>query len=76
MINTDGMSAEKVLSAEGGDEMEALRMWAWFATRHAGGKVTVSYNEFMSLVNQGSATLYWSIDSATLALTIVAESSR
>jgi hypothetical protein len=70
------MHAEKVIQpscgeAGEGEELESLRMWAWFAIRAAGGKVVVSYDEFFSC--QGGATLLWDIDPTTLALTIVAE---
>lgn len=67
---TDGMHAEKVL-ADDDEELKALRTWAWFAVKHAGGKVVVSYDEFFTC--QGDATLYWRIDPQTFSLTIVAE---
>jgi hypothetical protein len=69
---TEGMSAEKViLRGSDDDNTEALKMWAWFAVKQAGGKVIVTYNDFFTC--QGDATLYWKIDPVTLTLTIVAE---
>lgn len=66
-----GMHAEKVISGETDTDTQALRMWVWFAVKQAGGKITVTYDEFFTC--QGEATLYWSIDPTSLALTIVAE---
>ena len=68
---TDDMSAEKVFASGTDEDAEALRMWAWFAVKQAGGKIIVSYEEFFTC--QGDATLYWRIDPVTLALTVVAE---
>jgi hypothetical protein len=68
---TAGMSSEKVISRGADEDAEARWMWTWFAVKQAGGKVVATYDDFFTC--QGGATLYWKIDPATLALTIVAE---